>query len=658
MYFHIGCEEGKSFFYLQKMKIFKIYILLYLICGVCTAQVSSSKDTVFKTEEINVISNRIETNIFWSPTSIKVIDEKQINSSNGERLTDVLKSSSNIFIKSYGSNASLNTLSLNGLNAEHTLILVDGNAMNSFQNAQLDLSLIPKDKIEKIEIMNNGASSIYGSNAIGGVVNVITKNNTNNRHAVNISTSYGSFNYSKYFVNFINSTGKLDYDLFLSYEKAKDNFKYYYNNGVAKIEKERENNNFSDNNLFVNLKYKINGKSELRINSNYFSQTRTIPGIEAGTPPSSSEQKDLNWNNGLSYKLFLNKDAFISSDLNFQNNLMKYKEQYFGNSFYKNRVISNNTFISYKLKNIKNTSGVEILYADLNGSNYDNSVSRKQYGIFTASEIGLNDKLKIFPSLRYDYISDISKSVVTGKLGVNYKPFNKIELNLRLSIGNNFSAPTFNELYWQTIGNPNLKPEKSVNFDAGMIFRFAYISENTIELNYTKIKLEDKIVWKPAEYGFWRPFNIDKSESNIVSFDIKMKKEISKDFYAGLYYNYTYNKSTKESSDYPGDPSLGKQIFYIPKELSKFNFEAGYKDFNFNLYYSFMGKRYSDFENNDRLPVIDLLDGNIGYTFKISKIKMATKIEVNNILNEDYQMMPGYPMPLRNFKLILSLNYK
>jgi vitamin B12 transporter len=639
------------------MKIVYIYILIFFISGVSFAQVSSSKDTVYRTEEINVISNRLETNIFWSPTSVKVIDEKQINSSNGERLTDVLKSLSNIYIKSYGSNASLNTLSLNGLNAEHTLILVDGKMMNSFQNAQLDLSLIPKDKIEKIEIMNNGASSIYGSNAIGGVVNVITKNSNKKESIASISTSLGSYNYSKYSVDFMSSTGVLNYDLFYSFEKSKDNFKYYYNNGAEKTEKERGNNDFSDNNLFLNLKYRINSKNELRLNSNYFSQTRTIPGIEAGTPPSSAEQKDLNWNSNLSYKLNLGSDAFISSDLNFQNNLMKYKEPYFGNSFYKNRVLSNNSFISYKLNSIRSTSGFEILYADLNGSNYDNSVSRKQYSLFTASEISFDDRVKLFPSLRYDYISDIMKSVVTGKFGVNYKPFSEINLNLRSSVGNNFSAPTFNELYWQILGNPNLKPEKSVNFDAGIIYRFNFISENTIEINYIKINLNDKIVWKPAEYGFWRPFNIDKSESNIYSFDLKMRKTVLKDIQIGLYYNYTYNKSTKESSDYPDDPSFGKQIFFIPVELSKINFEAGYKDISLNLFYSFTGKRYSDFENKNRLPVIDLLDGNIGYAFKIYKLKLSTKLEINNILNEDYQVMTGYPMPLRNIKFILSLNY-
>lgn len=639
------------------MKTLTYIILVFLFCADTYAQIASSKDTVYRIDEINVISSRVETNIYWSPTSVRVIDEKQISNSNGDRLTDILKSSGNIFLKSYGSNVSLNTISFNGLGAEHTLILINGKKLNSFQNSQVDLSLIPKDKIEKIEIMNNGASSIYGSNAIGGVVNVITKNGLNEKTNARVSGSIGSYGYSKYAFNFMNSQGKVNYDLFYSKEKSKDNFKYYFDDGISKKEKERLKNEYDADNLFLNIDYKVNKKNELRINSGYFAQTRNVPGMETGTPPASSEQKDLNWNNNLSYKYIINDNMSLSSDVNYQNNLMKYKEPGLSESFYKNRIISNNSVISFKDKYFKNTSGFEITYADLNGSNYDYTVSRKQYSLFSAGEINISDKLKMFPSARYDYISDMRKNVVTGKFGINYRPFDKINLNIRTSVGNNFSAPTFNELYWQNIGNPDLKPEKSINYDAGVIYRFNLISENTIEVNYTRIKLDDKIVWKPAEYGFWRPFNLDKSESNIFSIDFKTKKKILKNLVLSFNYNYTYNKSTKESIDYPGDQSYGKQIFYIPIELSKMNFEAEYNNLSLNIFYSFTGRRYSDFENMNRLPVIDLVDGNIGYTFSVSKFKLNTRFEVNNIFNEDYRIMQGYPMPLRNFKVNISLIY-
>lgn len=627
-----------------------------LFCGAAFAQVSSSKDTLFTVDEINVISNKIETNIFWSPTSVNLIDSKQISSGNGERLSDVLKSSGNIFLKSYGSNASLNTVSLNGLGAEHTLILIDGVNMNSFQNSQTDLSLFPKDKIEKIEIMNNGASSIYGSNAIGGVINVITKNPNKDNPQIDISGAFGSYKYAKFSANVSNSVGNISYDLFYSHEKSRDDFNYLYDDGIKEIEKQREKNSFYLNNLYLNLSAKINNKIRLKFNSNYISQNRNLPGTENGTPVASAEQIDQNWNNYLSLKINLKNDFFVSSVLNFRNDLMKYKD-ILSNDFFKNRVISNNSSFGFNFSNVKIISGIEILFSDLNTLNYRNMASRNQYSLYTSAEYNFKDKIKFFPSVRYDFISDIKTNVFTSKFGINYRPFEKLNLNLRSSVGNNFSAPTFNELYWIGSGNISLRPEKSLNYEAGLILNFFAFADNSIELNYTGITLEDKIVWKPAGQGLWKPFNIDKSNSDILSLSFKIKKNFSKDFMLGLYYSYVYNKSAKISEDYPGDPSLGKQIFYVPLEMSRLNFDLNCKNFGLNLYYSFIGKRFSDFENLQRLPAIDLLNGNVSYSFKIIKVTMNAKLEVDNILNEDYQVIPGYPMPLRNFKFILNISY-
>ena len=347
------------------MRTYLIKILFLVFCASAAAQTSSSKDTVYRVEEINVISTRTGSTVFTSPTSIKIIDEKQILSVNGDRLSDVLKTSGNVFLKSYGNNASLSTISLNGLGAEHTLILIDGKKQNSFQNSQSDLNLLPKDKIEKIEILNNGSSSIYGSNAIGGVVNIITKNEETDKMKVKVSGSYGSYGYGKYGVNIINSNGKLNYDLYYFKEKSEDNFKYYYNDGISKTEKERNNNKFDTDNIYLNLNYRLNKRNDLRLNSGYFSQTRNNPGIEAGTPPSASEQADKNWNSNLIYKYNRDDKLIITSEINYQNNLMKYNEPGLSDSYYKNYVISGNTSISLRSDFIKNTTGIEYINAGI-----------------------------------------------------------------------------------------------------------------------------------------------------------------------------------------------------------------------------------------------------------------------------------------------------
>src|SRR5690606_20371165 len=109
-------------------------------------------------------------------------------------------SAGGIFIKSYGNGSSLQTISMNGMETEQTLLLLNGSKLNSFQNAHIDLSVISKDNIERIEIVNNGYSSIYGSDAIGGVINIITTRNKSN-FSLNLNSQAGSYGYRKVYLD-------------------------------------------------------------------------------------------------------------------------------------------------------------------------------------------------------------------------------------------------------------------------------------------------------------------------------------------------------------------------------------------------------------------------------------------------------------------------
>jgi outer membrane receptor protein involved in Fe transport len=83
----------------------------------------------------------------------------------------------------------------------------------------------------------------------------------------------------------------------------------------------------------------------------------------------------------------------------------------------------------------------------------------------------------------------------------------------------------------------------------------------------------------------------------------------------------------------------------------------GYKFIELNLFYSYIGKRFSDFENKKSLNPYNILDGNLSIKTKIWEINSVIKIEVNNLTNTSYETISGYPMPLRNFMLTLTINY-
>ena len=637
------------------MKDFLLYIILLILPAYSYSQKAEEDSVRYVTKEIEVRSNMLGSDIFSSPNSIKVFTDKKISMTNGDKFSDVLQTAGGVFIKTYGS-ASLQTISINGLGSEHTIILMNGSKLNSFQNSQFDLSFIPKDIITRVEILYNGASSIYGSEAIGGVINVSTKPENYDK-LISTGTGFGSYGEKNYFVKLQKKINKLSFDFSYEKESSQNNYDYLYNTGFSEIKKQRADADFNYNNFDFNLSYQINKFSSLSYFSNYVVQNRNLPGIETGSEPSHSNQKDFDWYNSLQYEYAINKKLNLKSYFNFQNNHQNYADEVLINSYYKNLVYSNLTQLNYKSKNFEITTGYDITLATLNGNDFYNSVKRFQPAVFLTTNINIVEGLSVFPSFRYENISDINKNILSGKLGLNYKPFKTAKLNLRTSVSNNFRAPAFNDLYWQNTGNINLKPESSYNFDCGVIYNYNVPVNITVEAKYTKINIDDKIVWKPLNNSLWSPINIDKSESDVLSFDLQLQKAILKDLNCNLDYNYTYVSSLKKSSDYPGDPTYNKQIFYIPKETSKINAGLSYKTAGINLFYSFTGIRYQDLANTNALPAVDLLDGNIYFNFKFMNVFLNTKFEVNNILNKNYTIISGYPMPLRNFKLNFSLTY-
>jgi len=633
------------------------YLILFLL--LCKAAAGQDTDTSrFVTETIKIFGNKIVTNIFDSPVKIQVIGKNKIKNKNGEYLSDILQLTGGAFIKSYGGNGSLNTISMNGLGAEHTLVLLNGVKLNSTQNNQIDLNTISKDNIESIEILNNGSSSVYGSEAIGGVINIITTGNSSGKLNLKLNGQAGSYNQKKLSASLKKNAGPLNLSFDYSTERSPNNYDYYFNNGIRKLLKDRQNSNYDFTNYSMNIG--LNSGMDARINlySSYSDQMRNFPGIETGSEASRSTQKDRNWISSLSFEKKFNKVIRLTTQINFQNNLSKYNDKVLTDSYYKNLYYSNSTQVNYINKNIQLVTGFDLSYARLYSNEVDGGVKRWQPGIYAASEIDMSEKLKIFPSVRYDYISDINKSAVSGKLGINFKPFKKTNLNFKTSAGNNFASPTFNELYWNDLGNRSLSPESSVNIDFGAIASFETISQNVLEVTYTYIEAKDKIVWSPNSNGLWTPKNILRSVSNVIGVSFDSKKIIARDLMIDIGASYSFTTSLRKNEAYAGDPTYDKQIFYIPEHLAKINLGLTYKTTGINLFYNYTGKRFTDFDNKNSLPGVNLLEGNIYQDVKIWKLNTQMKFEVNNIFNEDYQMISGYPMPLRNFKVSVGVSYQ
>lgn len=658
-----------------------LFIFLFLISIVPAREITAQGQDSVVTDEIVVESNRLKMKNSEAPNKIQVIDTELLKRLNGSRLPDALSLSDAVFIKDYGFNSGTKTISLNATQSEHTLVLIDGIRLNSRQNAQYDLSLFDLEDIERIEISKGGSSALYGSDAIGGVINIITSSDSQIPLSFNVKGETGSYGYRKFYgkltQNFkLGSKKNFKYSVSFYDERAENKFKFNFKNGLNIVEYERENSDFNTRGLNFDIMYSKSNEMSLKYFAGYSSYNRGVPGIFLGYSTGLARQEDRIVMTGFSFDKKISDKVYSKSNLTYQYQLQKYYDPATFNlttvinSFYKLRRVTASTVYSFLFSDKFNIeSGAELNFDDIS-SNETEEGSAQQFAVFAVSKYTFNisngSVLIIYPSARYDYYSNIPEhNVITGKLGMNFKPFGKTDFHLKLSFGNNFSAPTFNELYWKDIGNKDLRPEKSLSFDAGIYYKFNFAAVNELEVSYYNIFTKDRIVWTPVSGSIWRPLNIQKVSSEGIDASMRSEFKFNKHILAKLGFSYSFGSALKKSEDFPGDPSYGKQMIYLPKEMIKASIMLNYlttskllKYVSFSLFYNFSTRRYTNFENTQFAPRYDVLDGNIGAGFKFSGFETGIRFIVNNILNEDYAVLPGYPMPLRNYKIEINLNYK
>lgn len=656
-------------------------ILLIFIIEIPAQEINTSGQDSVYTDEILVESNRLKMKNSEAPNKIQVIDSELLKRLNGSRLPDALSLSDAVFIKDYGFNSGTKTISLNATQSEHTLVLIDGIRLNSRQNAQYDLSLFDLEDIERIEISKGGSSALYGSDAIGGVINIITKRDPKTPFSLNVKGETGSYGYRKFYGKLsqyfkLGHSKDISYSISASDERAENKFKFNFKYGLNINEYERENSDFNTQFVNFDIKYSQSNDMSMKYFARYSSFARGVPGIFLGYSTGAARQEDKIAVTGFSFDKKISDKVISESGITYQYQLQKYYDPATFNlttvinSFYRLRRVSASSVYSFLPSESFNVeSGAELNFDDIS-SNETEEGSAKQFAFFAASKyiikFSKGSVLTLYPGARYDYYSNISEhNVFTGKFGVNLKPFGNSDFHIKSSFGNNFSAPTFNELYWKDAGNKDLRPEKSVSIDAGIYYKFILLAVNEIEVSYYNIFTKDRIVWMPVSGTIWRPVNIQKVRSEGIDAGIKSEFKLNKYILANIGFNYSFGSAIKKSEDFPGDPSYGKQLIYLPKEMVKGSIMMNYlttskllKYVSFSLFYNFSTRRYSNFENTQYVPRYDVFDGNIGAGFNFSGLKTDIRFKINNILNEDYSVLPGYPMPLRNYKIEINFKYQ
>ncbi|NIR72491.1 TonB-dependent receptor plug domain-containing protein, partial [candidate division KSB1 bacterium] len=165
-------------------------------------------------KEVTVTGKKAISSLTELAPSVEIITAEEIQKSGAQTVAKLLATVPGVFVKSYGRAGAQQTVSLRGSESNQVLVLIDGQRFASAQNGTADLSAIPLSSIERVEILKGGASALFGSNAMAGVINIRTKSGTRTKKLdVSQHSSFGSFDTRELAVQLGQSSSRLKYNL-------------------------------------------------------------------------------------------------------------------------------------------------------------------------------------------------------------------------------------------------------------------------------------------------------------------------------------------------------------------------------------------------------------------------------------------------------------
>ena len=488
----------------KKSLLLTAAILAAMSVPVQAAEQKQEETTHIKTDEVVVTASRTKQEVRESPSSVEVITREDIDKMGAENLAQALQLALGIDTQE---NAMVgNRSSIRGMNTNQTLILIDGRRVRTENTSETmnfyELKRINMDDVERIEIVRGAASSLYGSEALGGVINVIKKHPGKMQTAVTLDwtsrqsdegirfdsgklgkwalsgsfkhmgvreqgTDAGSNMYGK--KNFFNLDGRME----MTKDKWLDVFFDYLTEDLYMKDSLTQGTDYDHKRFSTGIKYSgrdKRGDYEMQVYYTYFDKHQRT---RERANHSLNSFDDLKFNSLIfdgRRSIQVAKDHLLT----------------FGGEYRKE---------DYESTRIKgtNTRTLEGVTNQLGNSSMDYTA------FYLQDEWLASPRWLIIPSLRWDYNSEFGNEL-TGKLGTTYKITK--DVRFKANIGTAYRAPTASELYFswhhtpnarmdvQINGNPNLKPEKALNFDLG----FEMEKDKTFgKITYFHNKVDDLI---------------------------------------------------------------------------------------------------------------------------------------------------------------------
>ena len=604
-------------------------------------------------EEIEITANRLVN--FTTGSKVQKINPSDITPYATSSLSELFSEITTLSIKSYGLTG-LSNVSLRGMGSKHTAVLWNGFNLQSSMNGGSDMNALPSFLIDKIDIQYGGASSLFGSGAVGGIIHLNNSLSFDDKLEIEYNQSYGSFENHFEGLKFNWSNKKIASSTRIYHDSGKNNFEFVNNQQFGKPTVKQENAGSKKYGFLQSNLFKINSNQNLTTHIWAQDYYREIPAMMTSSNSAANEDSELlrlsaTWNrNGeissWFVKAYYNYESLIYSDSLID--LVSEMKNYAYIVEIENKISLHTNF----LLNI----GINNTYDKVNTLNYITTQTRNRTALFASIKYFNNAKtFATIISLREELVY---KQFVPFTFSISSRYHINKHININTNISKNYNLPTLNDLYWVPGGNSNLKAEYGWSEDLGINYNHKF-SSNTLNVNVTafNINLNNNTIWVPSDTtSYWIAENVEKLWSRGIETNLNFSVKFS-DFVLSTFFLYSYTKSTYEKSEDTEESSIGKQLMYIPENKSNIGFKASYKFINIRYVHNFIGQRFITKDNSGSVDPYQVASLTIGGLIKTKTSDININFKINNIWNETYEVMAFYAMPLRYYSISLSYNF-
>ncbi|MCD9522982.1 TonB-dependent receptor [Photobacterium carnosum] len=603
----------------------RLSILTIALCQTFFANAASVNS---KIEVITVTGDRFDSSPDQQLTVINTIEREEITRLNPKSVVDILETLPGVSVTRNGGAGQSASISMRGTNSGHVLVLVDGVRIGSATLGAVSFNALSPENIERIEVVKGPRAAIWGSDAIGGVIQIFTRKLDGGEWFA--TAEYGSD----------------------AYTRASGGVGISHGDGSTTISLNREqsdgynikNDNEDDNDGYRRFGMSIKGQQVL----NQQWQLSWVGQLETGNyeyDSSRANEADYDnylWNLAAQYQHNKLNSRLAVSQSRDHNENFRADNASLGRSLYQTTRDQINWSNSYTATdNLTFIGGVDWSQESIMGDYAIDQRDLLGFYALTRYQVG---KLLLEGIVRYDDVENIdSETSYNASLGYQFNPQWRIAFNA----GSAFKAPTFNDLYWPDTGNAALMSETSNNMDLTLHYDGNYVDGY---ISVYQNKINNLIEWAPNGqigsdgYEIYQPANIAKAEITGVELSLNYNTW-------GIEHRLGY--SYVDAIDLRGDTPL------VGRSKNEFDYALGYSWTAVDLFvnYHYQGKRNAgdyNYDNaTDYLASYNQIDMSLGYKLTES---WQLRLKANNLLNENIISDHNYFSPGR--QVFFSVSYQ